>query len=136
MSSRIELNVSKSVGRLFAVLVVEDADKLFKKEDRKFIPNYAIEDFKQYCMFCAHEYWVFNDELEQVVMAPSKMWITAFDGTSLAWRCQHCRMKKKTESFDNREIMKPERLTIAESSMDRPMLWLFERDRPRNLKGV
>lgn len=124
----VSLKAIKSSGNHFGIVSVESVENRLKEDEMKLIPGYPIYDWTDYCMFCAKRYWVFNDSLEQVICAPCNTERTFFKETSLAWRCQPCRLKNKINAFDDRKIIDPKRLTIASSSVERPMLWRFERE--------
>ena len=125
---QIKLKIEKFVGKSFCTLSVIDVNELFKIQGRRFIQGTEIEDWQDYCMFCAHQYWIFNDNLEQVICAPCNTERSYFKYSSLAWRCQDCRLKKKIKAFDDRQIIDPLKFTFAESTQDRPRLWRFPKE--------
>ncbi len=104
-----------------AITIVPDIEKL--RKEIKFIPGSLIRDYKKYCMFCAKQFWYFNDHMEQVVCDPIKSdFIEAFDFTIID-RCWSCKQRKRKKAFDGRIITDPKKLTLAESDFERPRLW-------------
>jgi len=120
----IDLGIKQTNRKTSSVIVVPDIDKV--RKNVRMIPGYLVEDFQDYCMFCAKRFWVFSDYMSQEVCDPIKTDFMEAEYMTHAWRCQSCKEKNKRKCFDGRVITKPERWTGAISSLDRPKVWRDE----------
>ena len=132
----MKLEAHKKSSGYNASLIAPNIDEI--RKTKKLIPGYLVEDYQDYCAFCAKIHWVFN-EMHQAICDPLKkeniMGMTYEDAErsgildnvenklNHAWRCTTCKLKNKRKTFDGRKMTDEKRWTAATSTMERPKVW-------------